>query len=225
MAILEFKGAIQEFSGAPKLEAARGTTVDESLRYLNDNGYFGIYDPIAKEVSDGKCLVFDADTGKQIGLSEHYEEKAVLVPRQVGGNGGGGAVWTLINSTNYTGQYVGLSCEVLPAAAPGSYVSWPHEGSTRWRFMVYSGAWTTVATWDHPRQTYAGYVQMGREGFTAQTARIDNFSLYESVDNTVFAPLPAVSNYGTTPTDTNNTSYYTGVRYPGTGRVSDLAVQ
>jgi len=224
MAILEFKGSTREMSGAASLTADRGTTIDESLRYLNDNGHYGIYEPVAMAIEKGRACGWDPETGKQIGLTDQVKEKAVITPRFAGGNGGGGSVWTLINSTNYgANSYFLLAQEAIPQTA-GNYTYYPTDPSNlRYRWARYDfgvPAWVTIATWDAGVGGYPGYISMGREGFTPQTCGIYTLYVYESLSGQPWSTLvPNIPDYGTSPSDTPSGEVI-GHTYRGTGRVS-----
>jgi hypothetical protein len=218
--ILEFKGSVQEMSGCPRLESRLGTTIDESLRYLNDNGYEGIYQPIADEIMDGKINCYDAGTGVQIGINDQIKEKAVMVPKLAGGNGGGGPVFNLLNSTNYGNTAFIFGFEAIPVTT--GYTNFPSSGGRNWRWARWNGAaWETVWT-SNSGGNYPGYVTMGRVGFTVQGSSLSEFRIYESIDTGAGGIAPQLVDYGTNPTD--YATDYTGVVYNGTGRISDLAV-
>jgi hypothetical protein len=221
MAILKFVGSVQELSGYRELEASKGITVDQSLRYLNDNGHDGIYDRVANEVFDGRAVAYDSETGAQIGMSDPFREKAVLVPKIAGGNGGGGVSWILIDSTNYAfGTWMSF---YWGPPAPSTYTQYPREGSYSYRFATYTmpnGPWTTRSIWQGTG-TYPGGIQFAREGFTVQSSTIGQFQVIETT--AAHLEAPAIPDYGTIPS-ANASSGYNATTYRGTGRVSDIIV-
>lgn len=217
MAILKFAGHMKELAGYDELTATLGESVEDSLRWLNDNGYYGIYDRLIRPIELGKARIFNPQTGHQISAATRVEDTAIIQPWLAGGNSGGSAPWIEINQTTYAASSY-LAFAWGPENDDTIYEQHPHEGLTRYWFMYFNGSsWQTEKTWlGDVKLTYPGYIQLAQEGFSSPSfSQIDNLQIINNTTGSFSLPN-GFTDYGTLPTDTVNRNV--GQVYRSTGK-------